>query len=86
MNSFKKFSEDELPNKCKFFSSLKDSGVNEKEYKKAINVWRVFKIKNLGEYHDLYLKNRCIVISSDKFVETCLNYYKLDPCHYSSSS
>ena len=56
MNSFKKFSEDELSDKNKFFSSLKDSGVNEKEYKKAVNVWKVFKIKNLGEYHDLYLK------------------------------
>ena len=32
MNSFKRFSEDELPDKSKFFSSLKDSGVNEKEY------------------------------------------------------
>ena len=46
MNSFKRFSEDELPDKSKFFSSLKDSGVNEKEYKKAVNVWKVFKIKN----------------------------------------
>ena len=38
MKSFKKFSEDELPGKSKFFSSLKDSGINEKEYKKAVNV------------------------------------------------
>ena len=30
MNSFKKFSKDELLDKSKFFSSLKDSGVNEK--------------------------------------------------------
>ena len=37
MNSFKRFSEDELPDKGKFFSSLKDHGVNEKEYEKAIN-------------------------------------------------
>ena len=28
--------------------------VNEKEYKKAASVWELFKIKNLGEYHDLY--------------------------------
>ena len=36
MNSFKRFSEDELPDKSKFFSSLKDSGVNEKEYEKYL--------------------------------------------------
>ena len=43
MNSFKRFSEDELPDKSKIFSSLKDSNVNEKEYKKAVNVWEVLK-------------------------------------------
>ena len=30
MNSFKRFSEDELPDKNNFFSSLKDTGINEK--------------------------------------------------------
>ena len=88
MNSFKKFSKHELSDKSKFFSSLKDSGINEKEYKKAVNVWKVFKIKNLGECHDLYLKTD-ILLSVDvfeKYVETCLNYYRLEPCHYFSSS
>ena len=84
MNSFKKFDEDELPDKSKFFSSLRDSGVNKKEYKKAVNVWKVFKIKNLGEYHDLYLKTDVLLLVDvfEKFVETCLNYYRLDSCHY----
>ena len=51
-----------MPDKSKFFSSLKDSGVNEKEYRKAANVWEVFKIKNLGEYHDLYLKTYVMLL------------------------
>ena len=38
------------------FSSLKDCGISEKKYQRAINVWKVFEIKNLGEYHNLYLK------------------------------
>ena len=33
MNSFKKFSEDKLPDKSKFFSSLKDSGINQEHMK-----------------------------------------------------
>ena len=49
MNSFKKFNEDKFPDKNKFFSSLKDSGINEKEYERAISVWKVLKLKNLGE-------------------------------------
>ena len=56
MNSFKRFNGDELPDRSKFFSSLKDKGINKKEYDKAIKVWEVFKIKTLGEYQDLYLK------------------------------
>ena len=67
MNSF---NEDKLSDKSKFFSSLKDSGVNEKEYKKAVNVWKVFKIKNLGEYHDLYLETDVLLLVDvfEKFV------------------
>ena len=77
INSFKNFSEDEFLDKSKFFSSLKDSGVNEKEYEKAVNVWKAFEIKNLGEYHDLYLKVDVLLLVDvfEKFVETCLNYY-----------
>ena len=87
MNSFKRFSEDELPDKTKFFSSLKDSGIYEREYEKAVTVWKVFKIKNLGECHDLYLKTYVLLLVDvfEKFVEICLNYYRLDPCHYFSS-
>ena len=47
MNSFKKFRENKLPDRCKLFSSLKECGINEKEYQRAINVWKVFKIKKL---------------------------------------
>ena len=36
MGSFKKFSEDKLPDRCKFFSSLKDKCISEKDYLKAI--------------------------------------------------
>ena len=38
MKSFKTFSEDKLPDKCKFFTSLKDEYVSEKDYSRAINI------------------------------------------------
>ena len=56
MNSFKKFYEDKLPDRCKFFSSLKDACISEKDYLKANNTWNVFKMNTMGDYHDLYLK------------------------------
>ena len=82
MNSFTRFNEDKLYDKCKLFSSLKDNGINEKEYERAINVWKVFKIKNLGKYHDLYLKTDVLLLLCDvfeKFIDMCLNYYH---CYY----
>ena len=87
MDSFKRFNEDKLPDKCEVFSSLKDRCISKEEYYRAINVWYVFKIKTLGEYHDLYLKTDVLLLADvfEKFVKTCLEYYKLGPCHYFSS-
>ena len=84
-NSFKKFKESKLPGK--FFSSLKDCRVSEKEYQRASDVWKVFKIKDLGEYHDLCLKTDVLLLGDvfGKFISVCLEYYCLDPCHYFSS-
>ena len=50
-------------------------------------MWKVFKIKNLEEYHDLYLKTD-LLLSCDvfeKLINVCLKDYGLDPCHYYSS-
>ena len=45
------------------------------------------KYKQLGKYHDLYLKTDVFLLPDvfQKFIKTCLEYYKLDPCHYFSS-
>ena len=61
-NSFKKSKETNFPDIDKFFSSLKDCGINEKEYQRACYVWKVFKIKDLGKYHDLYLKTDVLLL------------------------
>ena len=38
MGSFKEFSEDKLPDRCEFYSSLKDKCISEKYYLHAITV------------------------------------------------
>ena len=84
MDSFKKFSENKLPDRCKLFSSLKDKCISEKDYLKANNIWNVF---IMGDYHDLYLRADVLLLADmfEKFVSTCLYYYGLDPCHCLSS-
>ena len=88
MDSFKKFSEDKLPDRCKFFSSLKDECISEKGCSHAIDAWNVFKMNTMGDYHDLYLKRDVLLLADvfEKFISTCLDYYGLDSCHYFSST
>ena len=38
MDSFKTFSEDKLPDRCEFFSFLKDECISEKDYLHAVKV------------------------------------------------
>ena len=47
----------------------------------------MFEIKNLVEYHDLYVKTDVLLLCDifEKFIDVCLKYYGLDPCHYFSS-
>ena len=44
-------------------------------------------MKNMGYYHDHYLKKDVLVLADvfEKFIDTCLKILKLDPCHYFSS-
>ena len=41
----------------------------------------------MGDYHDLYLKFDILLLADvfENFRSTCLQYYKLDPCHYVTS-
>ena len=120
MNSFKRFSENKLPDRCKFFGSLKDKCVSEKDYLKANNIWNMFRMNTVGDYgmmgevsddgrsisrnvaslnilvhdvinllyHDLYLKKVVLLLADvfEKFINMCLDYYGLHPCHYFSCS
>ena len=38
----------------------------------------------MGDYHDHYLV-KYVLLLADAFIETCLKFYKLDPCNYFSS-
>ena len=41
----------------------------------------------MGDYHDHYLKKDVLLIVDvfEKFIDTCLKFFKLGPCHYFSS-
>ena len=87
MDSFEKFDQTELPTKDQFYSILNDQHITDDEYDHAKKVWKAFKIKTMGEYHDLYLGSDVLLLADvfESFRKTCLQYYKLDPCHYFTS-
>ena len=41
----------------------------------------------MGDCHDHYLEKDVLLLTdvSEKFIDTCLKFYGLDPCHYFSS-
>ena len=50
----------------------------------AQKVWKVFRLKSLGEYHDLYVQSDTLLLADvfEKFRDKCIEMYELDPAHY----
>ena len=82
--SFDKFREKELPPKEKSYSNLTESHIEDDEYERALKKWEHFGIRNLGQYHDLYLRTDVLLLTDvfENFRDLCLEYYGLDPAHY----
>ena len=98
MNNFERFNEEKLSARKHFFSSTKkgkidndgkisDGQVSVKDYLTCEKIWDKFKMKNMHDYHDHYLKKDVLLLADvfEKFIVTCLKFYGLDPYHYFSS-
>ena len=57
VNSWKKIDEIEFPSIDKCYSNLNLKIISKDDHKHALKVWSTFNIKNLGEYHDLYVQS-----------------------------
>ena len=87
MDSWERFNETSLPPKKSFYSELNLEVITDKDYNHAQKVWKVFKIKNMGEYHDLYVLCDTLLLANvfEKFRDKCIEIYGLNPSHILSA-
>ena len=82
-DNWERFKETSLPNKESFYSNLNMENIDDIDYRHGNNM---FKLKNLREYHDLYVQSDTLLSADvfENFRKTCLKVYELDPAHFLS--
>ena len=60
--------------------------IDDIDYRHGNNVFRRFKLKNLGAYHDLYVQRDTLLLADvfENFRNMCLKVYDLDPAPFLS--
>ena len=55
--------------------------ITETDYRHANNVFKTFKLNNLGDYHDLYVQSDTLLLADvfENFRKACIKTYELDP-------
>ena len=87
MDSQERFNETSLPPKESFYSELNLEDISDKNHFHAQKVWKEFEIRNLGEYHDLYVQTDTSLLANviGKFRDKRIEIYGLDPLYFLSA-
>lgn len=88
MDCEKKFSVTKLPPRTKFYNELSKSHTTPEDYEHAQKVWERFHIRNMGEYHDLYLKCDVLQLGCvfERFRNMCIQNYQIDSLNFFTSA
>ena len=86
MDSWERFNETSLPSKKEFYSNLNMEDIDEIYYRHGNNVFKSFKLDNLGDYIDLYVKSNTLLLADvfESFRDMCFKEYELDTAHFVS--
>ena len=84
MDSFEKFKETSLPPKEAFFNDLSKKGISDEDFEFVHQLWTTFKLKNLGELHDLYMETDTLLLADvfENYRQVIHKNYGLDPVHF----
>ena len=86
MDNWERFDDTSLPDKESFYSSLNMENIDDIDYRHGNNVFKKFKLKNLGEYQDLYMQSDTLLLADvfENFRNMCIKVYELEPAHFVS--
>ena len=86
MDSWEKFNKTSLPSKEDFYINLNMEDIDDIDCRHGNNVFKSFKLENLGDYHDLYVRSDTLLFAdvSENFRDMCIKEYELDPVHFLS--
>ena len=86
IDSWEKFNETSLPSKEDFYSNLNMEDIDDIDYRHGNNVFKGFKLENLGDYHDLYGQSDTLLLADvfNNFRDMCIKEYELDLVHFLS--
>ena len=78
MDRWDRFNETFLPDKKAFYSELNLKDITDKYYVRPQKVFKEFKLKNLGDYHDLYVQSDILLVADlfKNFRNKCIEIYK----------
>ena len=87
IDSWERFNENIMTPKEAFYSELNLENITDKDYEHVKKVWVAFEIKNLGEYHELYVQCDTFLLADvfENFRNKCTEIYELDPAHFLSA-
>ena len=86
VDNWERFNETSLPSKKDFYSNLNMEDIDDIDYRRGNNVFKGFKLENLGDYHDLFVQRDTFLLADvfEKFRDMCIKEYELDPAHFLS--
>ena len=87
MDDWEIFNESSLPEKEDFYSHLNMEDITDVDYAHGKRFCKDFEVKNLGEYHDLYVQSDTLLLADifQKFRNMCIEIYELDSAKFLSS-
>ena len=87
IDDWSRFAEEQLLDESDFYSGLNMEEISGIDYRHAEKLFNKFNIKNLGEYHDLYVQSDTLLLADvfENFRNMSIKVYGLDPTYFLSA-